>query len=134
MWEGGIKNGQKDSDVFYGWPLIENTCLTRFETKSGLSFQYLEIRFQNLWLKETCLIRRSTMEKKFARDFSFGEPEDFEPYWIKKWSITSALWDFISKSMIKRYLLSQKKVNSGRIVTAELHFPLFAKAIIENKQ
>ena len=38
------------------------------------------------------------------------------------------------RSMIKRYLLSQKKVNSGRIVTAELPFPLFTKAIIENKQ
>jgi hypothetical protein len=36
--------------------------------------------------------------------------------------------------MIKRYLLSQKKVNSGRIVTAEFPFPLFTKAIIENKQ
>jgi hypothetical protein len=36
--------------------------------------------------------------------------------------------------MIKRYLLSQKKVNSGRIVTAELPFPLLAKAIIRNKQ
>ena len=36
--------------------------------------------------------------------------------------------------MIKKYILSQKKVNSGRIVTAELPFPLFAKAIIENKQ
>ena len=35
---------------------------------------------------------------------------------------------------LKRYLLSQKKVNSGRIVTAELPFPLFTKAIIENKQ
>ena len=73
------------------------------------------------------------MEKN-ARDFSFGGPKDFEPYWIKKWSITSALWDFISKSMIKRYLLSQKKVNSGRIVTAQLPFPLFAKAIFKNRQ
>ena len=24
MGEGGIKNGQKKSDVFYGWPLITN--------------------------------------------------------------------------------------------------------------
>jgi hypothetical protein len=30
--------------------------------------------------------------------------------------------------------LSQKKVNSGRIVTAQLPFPLFAKAIFKNKQ
>ena len=37
------------------------------------------------------------------------------------------------RSMIK-YLCSQKKVNSGRILTAELPFPLFTKAIIENKQ
>ena len=33
--------------------------------------------------------------------------------------------DFISKSMIKGDLLSQKKVNSRRIVTADLSFPLF---------
>ena len=37
------------------------------------------------------------------------------------------------RSMIK-YLCSQKKAKSGRILTAELPFPLFTKAIIENKQ
>ena len=37
-------------------------------------------------------------------------------------------------AMIKRYLLSQKKVNSGRILTDELPFPLFTKAVVENKQ